>query len=173
MLSKTDVAQILIKERRQLSSYILAVTRDVQSCDDLYQDVCLKALNTAEVFADADGLLRWSRVCARYTAIDALRKRQRGSVPLSNDILEVLAAEWPTHRQEECSRRIDALTRCLRQLSPYNRKLIELRYRQGLSGVEVAQHTKRKVKTVYQALTRIHKNLRNCVLQRLGGECPL
>lgn len=170
MLTKTDIARIMMKERRQLSAYVIAITRDIQSGDDLFQDVCLKALSTPEKFANENSLLRWSRVTARNTAIDALRRRMRSAVSLRSDILEIMAAEWPTYRDENAPERIEALVRCIKQLSPYNRQIVQLRYKEGLDGVEVAERMKRKVKTMYQALSRIHKHLRNCVVQRLAGE---
>ncbi|MFC1764752.1 sigma-70 family RNA polymerase sigma factor [Planctomycetota bacterium] len=130
----------MMKERRQIFAYVIAITRDIQTGDDLFQEVCLKALMTDEIFADEDCLLRWSLVTARYTAIDALRRRLRSSVSLRSDVMEIMAAEWPTYREENSDARIEALTQCLRHLSPHNREIVQLRYQEGLSGVDVARY---------------------------------
>ncbi|MFC1762996.1 sigma-70 family RNA polymerase sigma factor [Planctomycetota bacterium] len=170
MLSNTDIARIMLKERWHIIGYVVAVTRDVQTGEDLYQEVCLKALSTEEKFETSTNLLKWSRIVARNTAIDYLRKRSRSETALSSDFLDTMATEWPTHTDYDCGARIEALSACLQKLSPRNRNVVHLRYHEALSGIEVAKRINRKVNTLYQILARIHKGLRHCVNQRLAGE---
>jgi len=170
MLSNTDIARIMLKERWHITGYVVAVTRDVQTGEDLYQEVCLKALATQEQFNDRTSLLKWSRIIARNTAIDYLRKHSRTEIAFSSDFLDTMATEWPSHVEHDCGARIEALSKCLQKLSPTNRKVVHLRYHEALSGIEVAKRINRKVDTLYQMLARIHRRLRDCVTQRLAGD---
>ena len=48
------------------------------------------------------------------------------------------------------------------------RKLVDLRYRQNVSGKEVARKLSLPVNTVYVAMSRIHRTLSECVRRHLA-----
>lgn len=66
----------------------------------------------------------------------------------------------------------DALKACLERLSPYSRRLIELRYAQGISGPQLAEAVGRKLNTIYVALTRTHRTLAECVRAEMAADRP-
>ena len=62
-----------------------------------------------------------------------------------------------------------ALRDCLDQIPAASRRLLELRYFEGRSCNEVAAEVGAGLDAVYQRLSRLHRQLRACVEQRLGG----
>ena len=64
---------------------------------------------------------------------------------------------------------MDALRVCLAKLPAASRELLQMRYDDGLSGAEIAGKMQRSVEAVYQALSRVHRGLRECVERQLHG----
>lgn len=167
MLSKEDITAILLSDRLPLTAFIATVTRNYHLAEDVFQDVCMKAMGREADFESAAHLLNWARLAGRNRAIDLLRVRDGKYEGLSEELLESLAIFWPDLQPGGGRERQTALEHCLELLTPNNRELLRLRYFQGRSGSDVAQALGRKLETVYQALARIHKSLAQCIQQRL------
>jgi RNA polymerase sigma-70 factor (ECF subfamily) len=168
MLSGEDIAAVLLGERLALTAYIASVTRDFHLAEDIFQEVCVKAVGRAAEFESARHVMNWARVAGRNRAVDVLRARDGRYEGLSEEMLAALADEWPD--KEHASAAHAALVHCLEQLTPYNRELLRLRYFERRSGADVAATLGRKLETIYQALARIHKLLGDCVRKRLQLE---
>lgn len=168
MLPGEDIAAILLSERLALTAFIASVTRDFHLAEDIFQEVCVKAVARSGEFESAQHVMNWARVAGRNRAIDVLRARDGRYDGLSEEMLAVLAAEWPDQEQTDAAH--DALAQCLEQITANNRELLRLRYFERRSGAEVAAAMSRKLETIYQALARIHKSLGDCVRRRLQME---
>ncbi len=64
---------------------------------------------------------------------------------------------------EPTQSRLQALTKCMKKLSDYGRKLIELRFYRRMSGKEVAKTLDQSPHTTYTALSRTYSKLRTCI----------
>lgn len=163
-----DIAAILLPERLSLVAFYAAVTRDFHLAEDVFQEVCVKAVARASEFESALHLIQWARLTGKNRAIDILRTRDGRHESLSDELLSRLATEWPD--QATAPNLLEALSRCLGQVNANNRELLRMRYFEKRSSSEVATILGRKVEAVYQALARLHKNLGNCVRSRIGQE---
>lgn len=170
MLPPGDITATLLRERLALTAYIATVARDFHLAEDIFQDVCVKAVSRTEPFESPAHLMNWARVSGRHRAIDVLRTRDGKVVGLSEEMLAALEPVWPEGEAAQGSATLEALRKCLDRLTPNNREIVRLRYFEGRGGAEVAQALGRKLETVYQALARIHKTLGDCVKQRLASE---
>jgi len=170
MLTAKETTTLLLSERLALTAYLATVARDYQIAEDVYQDVCVKAIVRREPFESAAHLRNWARAAGRNRAIDLLRARDGRYEGLDEDVLAALADAWPDPAADGWGRRREALARCMAELTPNNREILKLRYFEGRSGREVAEALGRKVETVYQALARIHKTLGACISLRLAAE---
>ncbi|HTU17615.1 MAG TPA: sigma-70 family RNA polymerase sigma factor [Gemmataceae bacterium] len=165
-LNANTIVQVLLRERIKLSASVLAILRDVHGTDDVFQQVVLQALESAEHFREPEHLLAWALRAARHRAIDVLSKR--GARCLDQAVLEQLEQQWVAGRSEDLSSRLDALQHCLQKLPERARQLVRLRYEEGLSCTAVAQEVHRSVDAIYQNLSRIHRQLRQCIERELG-----
>src|SRR5687767_1087752 len=97
-MDSDGVVRTLIRERAKLLGYAWAIVRDHHLADDVFQDVTVLAIQRASEIRDADHLLRWLRRAARFKALEALRAAARNParriVPLDDDVLEMLEADW-------------------------------------------------------------------------------
>ena len=170
MLPPDQITAALLRERLALTAYIATVTRDFHLAEDIYQDVCVKAVGKGGDFESPAHLLNWARVAGRHRAIDVLRTRDGKVIGLSEEVLAALEPVWPEGEAAQNSTGIEALRQCLDRLTPNNKEIVRLRYFEGRPGQQVADALGRKLETVYQALARIHKTLAECVRQRLATE---
>ncbi|HWL09964.1 MAG TPA: sigma factor-like helix-turn-helix DNA-binding protein, partial [Planctomicrobium sp.] len=77
-----------------------------------------------------------------------------------------LAEDWPKSESWNPVT-LTALNQCLRKLTENNREIVRLRYLEGRTGSDLARHFGRKLATIYQAISRIHKSLGECIRIRL------
>jgi RNA polymerase sigma-70 factor, ECF subfamily len=170
MLSPEDITATLLRERLALTAFIATVTRDFHLAEDIFQDVCVKAVGKPADFESPQHLLNWARLAGRHRAIDVLRLRDGKVVGLSEEMLAALDPVWPEGEEAQGSEALDALRKCLARLNPNNREIVRLRYFEGRPGAQVAEALGRKLETIYQALARIHKALADCVRHRLATD---
>jgi RNA polymerase sigma-70 factor (ECF subfamily) len=164
MFSPESTAATLLAQRMPLTAFIASVTRDFHLAEDVFQEVCVKAVARAETFQTAAHLMNWARLTGKNRAIDILRARDGRYIGLSDEMLAILAAEWPETNPTEARR--EALEHCISQITPNNRELLRLRYFEQRNCAEVAAIMGRKIETVYQALARLHKTLGDCIRAR-------
>lgn len=168
MFSPESTAATLLAQRMPLTAFIASVTRDFHLAEDVFQEVCVKAVARAETFQTAAHLMNWARLTGKNRAIDILRARDGRYIGLSDEMLAILAAEWPEASPTEARR--EALEHCISQITPNNRQLLRLRYFEQRNCAEVATIMGRKIETVYQALARLHKILGDCIRTRQQTE---
>ena len=85
-----EVAQLLIEHRASLMGYLVSCLRNHSDADDLFQEVSLAAIKSAEQLRSADGFLPWTREIARRRVLAHFRKAKR-LVPISPDLVDRLA----------------------------------------------------------------------------------
>ncbi len=169
-LDQESVARLLLQQRMELTAYIQSIVRNIHMAEDVFQDVCVRAIKHHETFVDRTHLSKWARRVARNRSIDALRRKENQAVVLNEEVLELLESDWPEMETEESTESVVALRRCMDKMTPYSREILRLRYMEGLAGTEVADTLNRKVDTIYKALTRIHIGLRDCVKRQLSRD---
>lgn len=168
-LDQEAVARLMLKQRMELTAYIQSIVRDIHMAEDVFQDVCVKAIKHHETFNDSLHLTKWTRRVARNRAIDTLRRKENQTLVLNEEALNLLENDWPIEDEGASPKAIEALRGCMGKMTPYSREILRLRYMEGLPGTQVAETLNRKVDTIYKALTRIHMGLRDCVKRRLTG----
>jgi RNA polymerase sigma factor (sigma-70 family) len=168
-LEPESIVQVLLRERLRVTALASAVTRDVHAADDIFQQVVLSALESRDQFRGPDHVLAWALRAARHRAVDFARSRRLRSLP--DDVLDLLESRWTDPVGAAASDRGEALHQCLGRLTSSARELLQMRYAEGLTAVEVAARLCRTVDAVYQTLSRIHRGLRQCVERELelGG----
>jgi RNA polymerase sigma-70 factor, ECF subfamily len=161
-----QVVRLLTAEHNKLGAYVWSLTGDFNLCEDVLQEVALLAMEKGREVADEVRLKVWFRRAARLKALEALRQKRRTAIPFSEETLDMLEHEWePYDQQNELadSSIVGMLRACMNQLTEVQRRLLNLRYANGLRSGEIARRLNMQVKTVYQALTRAHRSLLDCV----------
>ena len=81
-------------------------------------------------------------------------------------MLDKLESYWQSHdEQSEWAGPsvLEMLQACMKELTPGSRRLLILRYGEALRSGEIAARLGVNVKSVYQAITRAHRKLADCI----------
>ena len=173
VISEPDIVRALLRDRVKILSYLDSILGDFHLAEDCFQDLCAAAVAKDDYFEDATHLLRWSLRAGRNKAIDSVRRRSRQPCVLDDEMLEALEEQWlaeSSNPSENDSDRVQALKICLDELTDNSRKIVDLRYTEGLKSGRIAELLGRKVEAVYRSLARTHVALRECMNRRLAKE---
>ena len=169
-LAHDTIVRLLISKRATLMGYIRAIVHDDHLAEDIFQELSIAALQKRDQIKDEQHFGGWIRQAARIEAAMTLRKRGKAPFPLSAEVLDLIDPHWTAVENRSPAGTTKALRHCLAQLTPYARKLIELRYKDGKTGECLAEATGRKLNTVYVALSRAHGALAVCIREELAKE---
>ena len=165
-VDENTVVRVLMAERAKLLAYVWSIVHDEHIAEDVLQEVSMLAIDKRAQIDNERALLPWLRQTARYRALHAVRDRVKTPMLLDEKVLDGLAPYWQKYDDVPSQTLADALRYCVEQLTPYARRIVALRYAEGRSGTKVAEILGRKVRTIYVALSRIHRTLRDCIRQQ-------
>ena len=132
-------AVALLFERHQLKVYrfVLRLVADKASAEDIVSEVFIELWRHAARFEGRARLSTWMLAIARNKAVSAMRRRI--DQPLDDAMAETIPDRAATAQETlEATERSAALRRCLAQLSPAHREIIDLVYYHERSVEEVA-----------------------------------
>lgn len=167
-LDHETILRHLFAARQRLGAATWLIVRDAHAAEDIFQNVALKSVTRDVSFEHEGALLSWATLSAKREAIDWLRKRKSESLSLEPDVLDLLDREWQSKSAAPEGPRMEALKECLDSVPTNSRRLLELRYFDGCPCQEVAETLGTGLEAIYQRLSRLHRQLRQCVDQRLS-----
>ena len=131
----------------------LRILQDTGAAEDLLQDIFLQLWRKPDAFDSSRGSLGgWLAVIARHRSIDRLRQRRPES-----DIEDYIIAGGPDLRDEtERSLVIEKVRAVMNEMSPDQRKAMEMAFFEGLTHSEIAEKTGQPLGTIK---TRIRSGL--------------
>lgn len=162
--------QRLLEERVRLLAYIWAIVRDSHVAEDVFQEVSLLAVRKRSEIIDREALPVWLRKSARFCALGALRKGGKSPLLFNNEVLDSLDRTWEKQELAPNGEMAEALQQCIGRLASRAKEILALRYQDRMSGDEVAVCLKMKTQSVYVALGRIHRTLRDCMKRSLAAK---
>jgi RNA polymerase sigma-70 factor (ECF subfamily) len=168
-LGEKQILNVLMEWRVRLTGVAMSVLRDSHLCEDVYQNLLLKALKGDAVFENERALISWSVVTIRRESIDVVRKRRRELMLLDEDVMDLLDRQMAASPVRDENIRRDALESCLRKLPEKSSAVLHLRYFYGYSCDEVARRSNMSLDAIYKLISRIHLGLKKCITSKLGS----
>ncbi|MBK1835327.1 sigma-70 family RNA polymerase sigma factor [Roseibacillus ishigakijimensis] len=160
-----------------LRAFLCTLLRDQTEIDDCMQEAFIVSWEKFDPAWELEDFRRYSFTCARYKAMNYLRKSGgRSLVFLDPEVSELLANRVRALAEEESGdehrETIRALQHCVQDLAPDQRRILEARYGDGdkESLEQVAIDLSRKLPTLYKQLERLRTILRDCVQRKVKGE---
>lgn len=165
--STPEIVKILMHAREKIVASIWVVIRDTHLSEDIFQNTVVKAITKDVTFRSEPELLSWAFTTAKREGIDHLRKNNRELNELPPEVLDLMIREWVSEPIAHSSSRVDALHDCIESLPELSRKLLRLRYGEGMTCLEVAERLNAGANAIYKRLSRLHESLKVCVETRL------
>ena len=154
----------------RLYRYLLVLTRGNEGLSrDLLQETMTKVMHRMREFDNELQFWNWMAAIARNTFIDWLRRIKRA--PQMVPLIEVDAQQIAANTVDDSEQTLfDLLDRCLLELEPQERSLIETFYSHEDSYQSLAEKQKSTVKAVESKLSRLRQKLRTALFRRLRHE---
>lgn len=170
-MAKNDpISRLFLQHRHMLLSYIHALVRDANDAEDIFQEVGVRVMNKEEVPQNSREFAAWCRGIARNLVMHHWRSKQRSKVVANDRLLDALelAFQEAEPAAELSKQRSIALADCLRLLPDHSRDVINMRYFEGLTSVEIGERLERSSAAVRKMLSRVRAQLEECIGRRLA-----
>jgi RNA polymerase sigma factor (sigma-70 family) len=165
-MDEHELLRTLLAEQPKLLAYIRSIVRRQDVADDVFQDVCMLAVEKRAGLHDEGHLLRWLRTTSRLTAMNVMRKRQEEQFLLDAGALDALEEAWKAEEPSNASADAEALRHCLESLSAQHRQLVTRRFVEQHEYAQLAAEYRRTVDSLYVTFSRIYAALAKCISAR-------
>ena len=165
MSDAAHIAQLVVKHRHGILAYLYGVIPDAHVAEDLFQEVCVVAVQKAAEFQDGTSFVAWARTIARNKLREHLRRRT--GVVVDDAFFDGIESAFDAVQgATDADGRKDALRRCLDQVQDRARQMLVWRYEEGLSAEAIAGRAGQSRAAVNSLLQRVREILRECVERR-------
>ena len=164
-----EVQRLFLKHYSLLRGFVGGLVPDLDQAEDILQDVFVEITRKAGDFQSGTDFPAWARAFARNKVYEFWRRSRRKHVMLRPEVLDAVAGDAPA-LDETWSARRAALAKCLDEVAPRAREILELRYRQGLAPGDIARRVSWTASAVHTALSKVRRFLRDCTGRRLASE---
>lgn len=170
-IHRDEIVKAAFQHRDALITYAFAMLRDWSAAEDVVQDAFIVVMNQWEDVREVSGVYYWARGIVRNKVFEALRARTReGTRPdeelqaLVSTSVEKYLDEHVAHRQGLMRR---ALQSCMSRLDRNSVDLLDGFYGRSHSCEALASAQKRSVNAIRLALSRLRRQLHDCMAQRM------
>lgn len=157
---------IYTAERHVLLGYIMAIVRDYQLAEDVYQETAVAILKDLNGFDPTRDFRAWIRGVARNKAKQALTRISREEKLPSEDVEVLIDQAYEEQGQEDRSYLIRYqayLPDCMARLPGWQRIAVRLRYAENLNLEAIARNLDKSVGAVQVGLSRARSLLHKCI----------
>lgn len=168
-MDSETVVRLLVAERAKALAFISSIVRRDELAEDVFQDVCVLALQKCESIKDELHFMKWLRTTGRQRSLQVLASRQARQLSLSDELLDLMELNWNAHDATDRTAALEALNYCMDLLPPRARDLVHKRYTHQVAYASLAAELKRPINSLYVTFSRIHAALADCVFKRLDG----
>jgi RNA polymerase sigma-70 factor (ECF subfamily) len=164
------LVRLMVSERVKVLAFIRSMVRRPELAEDVFQDICVLAVEKRESIRNEEHFLNWLRTAARLRSLSVLRQKGQRHLSLDDDLLDVLEVEWDSHDGDDSESMAAAIRGCVEKLPPAARGLVHRRYVEKAKYPELAKELHRPVVSLYTTFSRIYAVLADCVAKQVWPE---
>lgn len=164
-LDQSNLTTHWMNVQAALQAYILSSVGNFADSEDILQQVALDVAASFDSYNPDLPFLPWAMQIAKRRIVDYYRRSKRAPRLFEEDDLDRLAQAHAklAKTQTSAGEAADLLELCLNRLPDKSRRLIDLRYRDGLKPAEIAKTTGRSSGAIRVALNKIRNALGRCI----------
>ena len=171
-MDRDELAAVVRINQAGIYRYLRYLGADRPTAEDLVQDTFLAAFKSRTADQDLASPSAWLRGIARNLLLQHYRRDRRSPVVAGGEHLEQAENTWRSAflRDGDGFDYVEALRRCLQDLPPKQRHVLDMRYRDAKSRGEMSQFLGMSEDGVKSLLRRLRAALAKCVERRLALE---
>jgi len=166
--------RLFVRHERAVRGFVRSLLPSWADVDDVMQEVSLACWRKFDSFEqtgsaeESDEFTRWACMIGRFEVLRQRRKYARDRLVLSEDVIEMLAADAET-RLEIADKERGAVENCLQQLSELEQRLLLSVHTPGDSVTRIAKEMDQKARRLYSKVNALRDILAKCVRRRLAN----
>lgn len=168
-LDQTEFHRLFVQGQRRIFGHILTLLPRMSDAEEVFQQTCVIILGKANQFAPGTDFVRWACQIAQFEVYNYRRRLSGERVRFNDALLDQIAARR-LERGDLLEAELDAMRGCVDKLSPVDRQLIQKRYAERITSRALATELGRPSNTVYKAIQRIRRMLRDCIEKALSRD---
>ena len=168
-VDQTEFHRLFVQSQRRIFGYILTLLPRLADAEEVFQQTCVIILSKAVQFHPGTDFVGWACRIAQYEVYNYRRRQQGERLHFDDALLDRISA-CRLQKEEFLEEELDALCRCVAKLSASDRHLIQEQYRRRITSRVLAAELGRPANSVYKAIRRIRRKLRECVEKVLSQE---
>jgi RNA polymerase sigma-70 factor (ECF subfamily) len=157
--------------QHDLRAFIGAMVRDPAAREDVFQEVSMTLWKSYAKFDPSRSFGAWARGVAARKILENHRYSSRLPECVTPEVLDSVAAAFAPE-DDLWQQRERALKECIAQLPKHSGQLVSERYAEGLSMDQLSERRGLSVEALYQTLSRLRRQLRDCVTKRIDTLRP-
>jgi RNA polymerase sigma-70 factor, ECF subfamily len=164
-----EFTELLATCQPRVLACIYAQLHNMHETEDVYQQACMVMWRKFATYRPETQFVKWACEIAYLEVMNHLRLR-RSRLHFTTDCVQDFAA-WENAQpiaKDDC--RLLALYACMERLSENDRHLLELRYWEPKSIVDISAELGRTPQSVCNSLSRIRVQLMECVERSVSAE---
>ena len=166
---RSEFVRLWMLHGQRIYAYLLMLSSNRADADEIYQEVGMILWEKFDQFELGTNFQAWARRVALNKVRTFRRHPHRKTVLCSSEFLDAVN-QTITEDSEVLDAQYQMWSECFNKLSVRHKELIERRYQPGATPKSVADQTGRSLNAIYQALSRIHRVLFDCVRRATLGE---
>jgi len=167
------VLRHVIAEDAVVRAYVYASTRGHRDTEDVIQEVWQVVCRKIGEYDETRSFRAWVMGITRLQVLKWRQAQARSRLLFDPEVLELLA-DTAAEECEELDHRSQFLRDCLGLLPLDSRRLLHMKYADGLTVAAIAERVKKSVGALDMAFVRLRRALRACIEGKLaeaaGGE---
>ncbi len=163
--------ELFVKNQRRVYGYIMTVVPDCNEADDLFQQTSMVLWEKAGEFRPDGDFLCWACGIAHNVVRNWRVKKRRDRHCFSDELVSRIAQVY-SEKSAWLEEALAALGKCMDEIEPFDRQLLDLCYKGDRSIREISQELGRTEAAVYQRLYRVRARLLDCIQQQTREEAP-
>lgn len=153
----------------RINAFVLSLVPNDADAADVMQETIVLMWKKFESFTLGTDFVAWAVTVAKYQVYNFRKTKQRSTVQLSDEALEIIAAQ-SKQVIGESDERIHALKECIKKLDHHDKQFIKLRYTEGVTTKMLASRIGKSIHAVYRNGARINGLLLRCIQRTLRTE---
>ena len=161
-----EFLSLLSVNHQGIYNYILMLVASHNDADDIMQETSVVLFEKFDSFEKGTDFLAWAKVIGKYKVLEFLSRKKKEKAVLSPEIVDLIdkQSQGCLSRQDEWT---EALGKCVALLKLGDRQLLNMRYHENISVLQIARRTGSSFQKIYRSLARINGLLVRCIRKKV------
>ncbi|MBN2513819.1 MAG: sigma-70 family RNA polymerase sigma factor [Sedimentisphaerales bacterium] len=170
-MDRREFVELLTQNYCRVNSFIFCMVPNEVDSEEIMQETTVLMWEKFDQYKSGTNFVAWALTIAKYKILSYQRDKQRNHIQLEDQVAEMVeTASKAKLTNDNTVVKVAALKKCIQKLPQKDRKIIQLKYSNGLSNKTLADNEGVSLPTIYRHLSRIYLILLNCINHSLSIE---